>query len=738
MVLLMMLLTSVTTWAITMPGQKTTRVTVNMMGSGAVKVDGEAVENGQTLSLASGSHTVTLTPADGNVLQSLQCYRSALTTSLEDYTDNVSGPDENGDYTVAVSVSNMGSDAWHVIFAKANAARLYCLDYPVNSNSSPITFCVDGQAVTAAEAGQEVSFTLSELSSSQCWSVSSQNVVIEHDDDTHYHFTMPAKNVLVKATIESKTSVLYQIISNTPNGRVSWSGGDGLLKGGETVTLSLNANKGYEYVANSLVVKKQQSGEALDLTDNGNGSWSFTMPEQNVVVSASFAFVGYNVHFDANGGEGTMADQVFVFDEAQLLRHNAFTRDGYNFTGWNTEAAGSGTSYSDRQNVSDLTTTVGATVTLYAQWKAITVTPPDNPDNPDNPDTPITPDTYTVCFKANGGEGKMADQVFKVGEEKKLSKCTFTRYNKAFGCWRVQGDPFSTYSDEQTVCDLTNAGDTITLYVDWATIIVVNTNRIYFNANGGEGTMNDMAVPYNETRNISACTFTRMGYDFTGWNTKADGSGTSYASGQSITPTQAMTLYAQWTAAASIALTANEVGGTRWTTFCHNDANYQAGEGTTAFTVALAGTTLTLQPVADGIIPAGAGVILKSTGNISLTITNAESAHDGYHDNALYGTGQTIDNPAPGYVYVLNYKAATGMGFYLLKSTGTIAAGKAYLKTDNGAARDFIGFDGETTGVISVDNGQWILNHDVYDLLGRKAAKGSKGVYIIKGKKVKR
>ncbi|MBQ2447953.1 MAG: InlB B-repeat-containing protein, partial [Bacteroidales bacterium] len=44
---------------------------------------------------------------------------------------------------------------------------------------------------------------------------------------------------------------------------------------------------------------------------------------------------------------------------------NTFTRDGYNFTGWNTNADGSGTSYTDKQSI-----TLSQDITLYAQWES--------------------------------------------------------------------------------------------------------------------------------------------------------------------------------------------------------------------------------------------------------------------------------------------------------------------------------------------------------------------------------
>ena len=77
----------------------------------------------------------------------------------------------------------------------------------------------------------------------------------------------------------------------------------------------------------------------------------------------------YRVRFNANGGSGTMADEVFEIGVAKALTANAFTRDGYAFEGWATSAGGAKV-YEDQQSVSDLTTP-GATVNLYAVWKEL-------------------------------------------------------------------------------------------------------------------------------------------------------------------------------------------------------------------------------------------------------------------------------------------------------------------------------------------------------------------------------
>ncbi len=71
------------------------------------------------------------------------------------------------------------------------------------------------------------------------------------------------------------------------------------------------------------------------------------------------------VSFNANGGSGEMSAQTWFSELKLILKSNAFTRDGYVFTGWNTKADGTGVSYAD-----GATFTLTGDVTLYAQWAA--------------------------------------------------------------------------------------------------------------------------------------------------------------------------------------------------------------------------------------------------------------------------------------------------------------------------------------------------------------------------------
>lgn len=73
---------------------------------------------------------------------------------------------------------------------------------------------------------------------------------------------------------------------------------------------------------------------------------------------------------------------------------------------------------------------------------------------------------------------------------------------------------------------------------------------ICYYANGGNGTMANQAASAGQTVNLEATNFDRSGYGFKGWNTKRDGTGTSYGPNQMIEMPESgvLKLYADWTA----------------------------------------------------------------------------------------------------------------------------------------------------------------------------------------------
>jgi len=75
---------------------------------------------------------------------------------------------------------------------------------------------------------------------------------------------------------------------------------------------------------------------------------------QDVVVTLTF---------DANGGTGEMQPQQMHSTKQAVIDENKFTRVNYLFSGWNTNADGTGTHYDDRQLIQ-----IKSDLTLYAQW----------------------------------------------------------------------------------------------------------------------------------------------------------------------------------------------------------------------------------------------------------------------------------------------------------------------------------------------------------------------------------
>ena len=114
---------------------------------------------------------------------------------------------------------------------------------------------------------------------------------------------------------------------------------------------------------------------STDKAPDENYRYTFTGWSPEVVVAeedatytaqySATARVFYTITFDANGGVGEMAAQTFEVGVDTALNANAFTRENYNFIGWNTAADGSGATYADEGAILELT----GDMTLYAQWQ---------------------------------------------------------------------------------------------------------------------------------------------------------------------------------------------------------------------------------------------------------------------------------------------------------------------------------------------------------------------------------
>lgn len=148
------------------------------------------------------------------------------------------------------------------------------------------------------------------------------------------------------------------------------------------------------------------------------------------------------------------------------------------------------------------------------------------------------PTVFTVTFNANGGSGSMSAE--QNNQAANLTANAFTRTGYTYSNWNTgPGGGGTTYADGASYAFTAS----VTLYAQWT----INTYDVIFNNNGGTGTMANETQNYNTTAALTTNTFTRTGYNFSGWNTAANGSGTAYADGANFTwPANNTTLYAQW------------------------------------------------------------------------------------------------------------------------------------------------------------------------------------------------
>ena len=169
-------------------------------------------------------------------------------------------------------------------------------------------------------------------------------------------------------------------ISGTDSGAGGgWYGGNRLIKPNTGGGMAGSGGSGHVNTTDSKYVDGKTIAGNLQIPTHDGASY-MTGNTGDGYARISFVNPHYKVKFDANGGTGTMSDQDFVYGTAQNLTNNAFTKTNYAFIGWNTAANGSGTSYTNGQEVNNLSTTEGDEITLYAQWIAPNIyfqVPPD-------------------------------------------------------------------------------------------------------------------------------------------------------------------------------------------------------------------------------------------------------------------------------------------------------------------------------------------------------------------------
>lgn len=134
----------------------------------------------------------------------------------------------------------------------------------------------------------------------------------------------------------------------------------------EEISLSENKFEKEDWIFNGWNTKPDGSGESYS---DKQVVKDLVEPNNNVTLYAQWKQdVSYSIRFNSNGGEGTMANQDFLYGRAQQLQENSFTKTNGIFLKWNTKPDGSGISYKNGESVKNLTKTEGEVIDLYALW----------------------------------------------------------------------------------------------------------------------------------------------------------------------------------------------------------------------------------------------------------------------------------------------------------------------------------------------------------------------------------
>ena len=336
------------------------------------------------------------------------------------------------------------------------------------------------------------------------------------------------------------------------------------------------------------------NGKGTQIIDNDGyitSNFSSKNYTSNITLYAKWTPITYTVKYNANGGTGTIADSNHTYGVAKTLTENGFSKNGYTFKGWSTSQDG-GVIYTNKQSVTNLTSTNNGTVNLYAVWASNSASGEE-----------VT--SYTIRYDANGGTNAPDTQNGKTititNDVPSKIGYTFvnwnidkngngTSYNSGanytgdatvtlYAQWRankysitttLNGGRLSTdnltnkeYDSVVTINNPTkvvsvhgnvnNTGSTISEdtsieqeFMGW-TSSTIDTNTAYYNDTAWEnGNTKVLATSFKnlttvdggivtmvanwETVEVTLPTVTKEGY-ICNWNTKANGKGTEYASG---------------------------------------------------------------------------------------------------------------------------------------------------------------------------------------------------------------
>ena len=287
---------------------------------------------------------------------------------------------------------------------------------------------------------------------------------------------------------------------------------------------------------------------------------SLLATSQDVTLYAVWEAREYDLHFVSNGlafGQ----DIKVKYDNSLVLPSTNPTKDGHEFVGWGQYALTTDATFAENKiyytydsvskiySVADVT--VGEEVAAETYYNATLFTAENKmPSSNLTLNAIWSKKSYTINFNSNGA-GEVSSITQAYGSVITLPT-NLSKEGYRFLGWYKEASLTNRFEGS------TMPLDGASLYAKWE----ANKYSIYFDANSGSGTTNKVDATYDVDATLTTNAFSKVGYTFKGWNTKEDGTGTSYTDGQTVKNLlsengSSLTLYAKWEANTNTKYTVN-------------------------------------------------------------------------------------------------------------------------------------------------------------------------------------
>jgi uncharacterized protein (TIGR02145 family)/uncharacterized repeat protein (TIGR02543 family) len=485
---------------------------------------------------------------------------------------NVNDLENNKTTAIVLSATDSSLKAnksFDTIYIRSEIVNGYKIKF--EKNGSAATGTMADQTINSGDSAKlSVNTFVKDGSTFGGWMTTPAGTTIAYADGAM--FKMGTSNIILYAKWIKKTT--FALTVTATNGSITKSPSAAVYDSGSTVCLKASANNGYKFVnwsgdatgttdSTVVVITKgtnvtanfspipytvtfsSQGTNYSTATVNYNAlateptapqagtcytfggwytsetyatKWDFTTDKitGNTFLFAKWTQLTYTVTYSSNGAaSGTApAQQTKTCDIALTLATNSgnLTKTGVTFSGWNTAADGTGTDYAQGASY-----TANAPLELFAKWKT---------------------DSLLVTFNSNSGSTVASKMVPYGGYVTEPAIPTKTGF--IFAGWYAN-QSLTTPFDFSTAITVAR-----TLYAKWNPVY-----RVVYNANSGIGSV---PVDNNEYQNGQLVTLlakpsglTRQYYDFIGWNTASNGTGTNRLPGTTFQiGSKNDTLYANW------------------------------------------------------------------------------------------------------------------------------------------------------------------------------------------------